>query len=139
MKAETEFTGSKDLVVEKLSYSDSTFWIDKAKTTGFSSVPENVWNFHICGYQVCEKWLKERTLSDEDIRHYHKIVVALNKTIRIMAEIDVVIEKHGGWSGAFNTQPKTESKPEKVMYFPKEESEFPLATEKKDEYGKKNQ
>lgn len=136
----TEFTGSKNPVVEKVSYSDSTVWIDKAKTIGFSGVPENVWNFHVGGYQVCEKWLKdrkERTLSAEDIQHYHKIVVALNETIRIMSEIDIVIEKHGGWPGAFNTQAKSESKPEKVMYFPKEESEFPLAAEKKDEYGNK--
>ena len=29
------------------------------------------------------------------------IVVALSETIRIMAEIDEVIEAHGGWPGAF--------------------------------------
>ena len=23
-------------------------------------MPEAVWNFHIGGYQVCEKWLKDR-------------------------------------------------------------------------------
>ncbi|MDA2937207.1 hypothetical protein MYX75_02960 [Acidobacteria bacterium AH-259-A15] len=63
------------------------------------------------GYQVCEKWLKDRqakggkkprpgrVLTDEDITHYQKIVVALNETIRIMGEIDEVIEEHGGWPG----------------------------------------
>ena len=44
-----------------------------------------------------------RTLSDEDVAHYQKIVVALNETICIMAEIDEVIEAHGGWPGAFRT------------------------------------
>jgi hypothetical protein len=29
--------------------------------------------------------------------------VALSETIRIMAEIDEVIEEHGGWPGAFQT------------------------------------
>ena len=29
------------------------------------------------------------------------IIVALSKTIRLMKEIDQVIEKHGGWPGAF--------------------------------------
>ncbi|MGB8145464.1 MAG: type ISP restriction/modification enzyme, partial [Chromatiaceae bacterium] len=61
-------------------------------------------HFHIGGYQVCEKWLKYRkgrTLSDDDIAHYHKIVVALNETIRLMQEIDAVIDQHGGWPGAF--------------------------------------
>jgi hypothetical protein len=44
-----------------------------------------------------------RVLTDEDITHYQKIVVALNETIRIMAEIDEVIEEHGGWPDAFVT------------------------------------
>ncbi len=73
----------------------------------FEGVPENVWNFHIGGYQVCEKWLKDRrgrVLSEEDIAHYQKIVVALKETIRLMAEIDKVIEAHGGWPGAFVTK-----------------------------------
>jgi type I restriction-modification system DNA methylase subunit len=91
-----------------------TVWLDsggkKAATTpgtcGFHGVPENVWNFHIGGYQVCEKWLKDRkgrTLTAEDIAHYQKIVVALSETIRLMAEIDEVIESHGGWPGAFQS------------------------------------
>ena len=60
-----------------------------------------MYNFHIGGYQVCQKWLKDRkgrTLSGEEIEHYPRIVVALNETIRIMKEIDEVIEEHGGWS-----------------------------------------
>ena len=105
--------GSGEFQVEQASYSDETVWIDKAKTRGFEGVPEEVWNFHIGGYQVCEKWLKDRqakggknprpgrVLTDEDVEHYQKIVVALSETIRIMAEIDEVIEAHGGWPGAF--------------------------------------
>lgn len=110
----TEFTGSSKLVT-KPGWADGTVWLDaggkKAATTpgssGFRGVPEQVWNFHIGGYQVCEKWLKDRkgrTLSAEDITHYHKIVVALSETIRLMAEIDQVIEAHGGWPGAFQTE-----------------------------------
>ncbi len=68
----------------------------------FDNLPEEVWNFHIGGYQVCYKWLYDRKkagrkLSAEDIDHYHKIVVTLSETIRIMAEIDETIEAHGGW------------------------------------------
>jgi predicted helicase len=76
-------------------------------TCYFEGVPENVWNFHVGGYQVCEKWLKDRrgrTLSDEDVLHYQRAVVALKETIRLMAEIDRVIEAHGGWPGAFVTK-----------------------------------
>ena len=116
-----QLEGSGDFQVEKVSYSEETVWIDKAKTRGFKGVPEEVWNFNIGGYQVCEKWLKDRqakggknprpgrVLTDEDIEHYQKIVVALSETIRIMSEIDEVIEEHGGWPGAFQTE-ESESK-----------------------------
>jgi hypothetical protein len=40
-------------------------------------------------------------LSDEDIAQYHKIVVALSETIRIIKEIDLVLEQHGGLQGAY--------------------------------------
>ena len=38
-----------------------------------------------------------RTLTAEDIAHYQRIVVALKETIRLMEEIDEVIEAYGGW------------------------------------------
>ena len=47
---------------------------------------------HIGGYQVCDKWLKDRkgrTLSLDDIRHYcKKVVTAIEETIKIQKEID---------------------------------------------------
>ena len=109
----TLVVGSGDFQVEKISYTNDTVWIDKAKTKGFQCIPENIWNFHFGGYQVCHKWLKDRgpkkgkpgaVLTKEDIDHYQKIIVAISETIRIMAEIDEVIEEHGGWPGAFVTE-----------------------------------
>jgi hypothetical protein len=100
----TEFIGGCNPEIKKISWSRDTVWVDKAQTLGFRGVPEAVWNFHIGGYQVCEKWLKDRkgrTLSKDDIAHYQKIVVALAETIRLMKEIDEIIEAHGGWPGAF--------------------------------------
>ena len=103
-KPVTEFIGGRTPEVEKVSWSKNTVWIDKAQTIGFKGVREDVWNFHIGGYQVCEKWLKDRKarkLSKDDITHYQKVVVALSETIRLMKEIDEAIEKHGGWPRAF--------------------------------------
>jgi predicted helicase len=100
------YTGTKNPQVEKPTYSRKTVWLDKEQTCGFTYVPEAVWEFHIGGYQVCEKWLKDRkgrTLSKDDIAHYNKIVVALSETIRLMEKIDEVIDEHGGWPGAFVT------------------------------------
>jgi hypothetical protein len=96
----TELRGSRNPAVEKVSWSKNTVWLDKDQTIGFMGVREDVWNFHIGGYQVCEKWLKDRKgriLTKDDLNHYQKVVVALNETIRLMKEIDQVIEKHGGW------------------------------------------
>ena len=115
----TTYTGPRNPEVGRVGWSDGTVWLDAGKTNareghhatkpgtlGFGGVPEEVWDFYIGGYQVCHKWLKDRkgrTLSDEDLAHYQKIVVALNETIRIMAEIDEVIGAHGGWPDAFQT------------------------------------
>jgi len=90
----TEFPQKGDNIVEKVQYTDKDkrVWINKAQY--FSGVPKAVLEFHIGGYQVCEKWLKDRKgrkLSYEDIQHYQKIVVALKETIRLMAEIDKLI------------------------------------------------
>ncbi len=90
-------------------YQDGKVYLDtsqRKRSSYFDGVPEEVWNFHIGGYQVCHKWLYDRrgkrgepgrTLTAEDIAHYQRIVVALKETIRLMEEIDEVIEAHGGW------------------------------------------
>ena len=70
------------------------------KTQYFEGVPPEVWDFHIGGYQVCHKWLKDRQgrkLAYDDLEHYQKTIKALAETIRLMAEIDAVIGSHGGW------------------------------------------
>jgi len=55
----------------------------------FDGVRVTVWEFMVGGYQVCEKWLKDRrgrALSYEDIVHYQKVVVALGETIGLMGK-----------------------------------------------------
>ncbi len=49
------------------------------------------WQYQIGGYQVCGKWLKDRkgrTLSLDDIKHYCRVVTALQKTIEIQKALD---------------------------------------------------
>jgi predicted helicase len=110
----TTYTGPPNPEVGRVDWSEENVWLDTLAsrkgnvasrgTMGFRGVPEAVWNFHIGGYQVCEKWLKDRKgriLSEDDIGHYQKIIIAIRETIRIMGEIDEVIEEHGGWPSAF--------------------------------------
>jgi predicted helicase len=78
-------------VVGKIKYDKGKVFINE--TQYFEGVPEVVWNFYIGGYQPAQKWLKDRKdreLQVEDIKHYLKIVVALNETDRLMKEIDKV-------------------------------------------------
>ncbi|MFH1010871.1 MAG: type ISP restriction/modification enzyme, partial [bacterium] len=83
-------------IIEKVRYVDiqRQVWINKKQY--FEGVPHEVWEFHIGGYQVAQKWLKDRkgrTLSSDDREHYRKIIAALAGTIRLMQEIDKVIPK----------------------------------------------
>ncbi|AIE76082.1 type ISP restriction/modification enzyme [Synechocystis sp. PCC 6714] len=94
-KVITEFTeiGDRTVAPGHPKYSDGKVNINK-QGDGFVGVPEEVWNFYVGGYQVCQKWLKDRkgrVLSDEDILHYQKIVVALQETIKLMQLIDEAI------------------------------------------------
>lgn len=51
-------------------------------------------------------------LSDADMLHYRRITVPLRETISLMAEIDKVIEQHGGLLDAFaSTSPKADDIP----------------------------
>lgn len=57
----------------------------------FGPVSKEVWEYQTGGYQVLNKWLKDRrgrTLSSDEIKIYCKIVSALSKTIEIQKEID---------------------------------------------------
>lgn len=114
-------------------YDKGRVYLDTSLKKGssyFDGIPEDVWNFHIGGYQVLYKWLYDRrgkrgqpglTLTPEDIEHYQKIVVALKETMRLMEEIDEVIEEHGGWPYAFLDEKKENPQNFEVTQEPSEE------------------
>ena len=94
------FPESGNNTVEKIRYSEPQrrVWINK--TQYFEGVPREVWKFHVGGYQVCEKWLKDRKgrqLQYDDLSHYQNIVSSLSETISIMEQIDEEIEERGGF------------------------------------------
>ncbi len=78
-----------DIVEIKPELKDGKVFINNEQY--FGDVPEIAWNFWIGGYQPAQKWLKDRkgrTLTDDDIEHYQKIILSLSETERIMKEID---------------------------------------------------
>ncbi len=59
----------------------------------FEGLEENIWQYQIGGYQVCNKWLKDRTgriLSLDDVKHYCKVATAIERTINIQKSIDEI-------------------------------------------------
>jgi len=93
----TKYPVTGDNSVEKVTYDENNQRVYISKTQYFEGVPLEVWEFHIGGYQVCQKWLKDRkgrTLSYDELSHYQKVIVALKETTRLMAEIDTSIP---GW------------------------------------------
>ena len=117
----TSCTVSVGCRVQKIAYENETVTIDENKSKGFDGIPSSVWEFKIGAYQPLQKWLKDRKakggknprpgrkLTHEDIEHYQKMVVAIRETIRLMGEIDEVIDQHGGWPDAFVTEPLQDS------------------------------
>lgn len=98
--------------VGRVRFSETTgkgrVWLNEERYC--EEVPAEVWTFSIGGYRPAEKWLKDRkgrTLTEEDLGHYRRIIAAIGEMIRRMAEVDGVIEAHGGWPGAF--EPREES------------------------------
>ena len=87
------FEGAGNGVVGTPRYEDDKVWI--SGTQYFTDVPAEVWEYEIGAYQVCEKWLKDRKekrLSHAEVRQYRGILVAIAETLRVMREIDGVLE-----------------------------------------------
>ena len=100
----TSYPVAGDSTVEKIRYQEplgdikGRVWING--TQYFDGVPKEVWEFHVGGYQVCDKWLKDRKgrqLSYDDLTHYQHVVSVLAETIRLMAAVDEAINENGGW------------------------------------------
>ncbi|MDP3025380.1 MAG: type ISP restriction/modification enzyme, partial [candidate division Zixibacteria bacterium] len=88
------FQGKGENKVEKVRYENSKVFINKEQY--FEGMTPEIWQYQIGGYQVCEKWLKDRKgrkLSLDDIKHYCKIVTSLQKTVEIQKAIDEIYLK----------------------------------------------
>ncbi|MBE9565487.1 MAG: hypothetical protein IMF16_01910, partial [Proteobacteria bacterium] len=93
-EVEAALIGEGKNVVERVRYDGNEHRVYVNKTQYFADVPSDVWSFKVGGYQVCEKWLKDRKgrpLSYDDQEHYTKVTVALRETLRLMQEIDDAI------------------------------------------------
>ncbi len=86
--------------VDKVVYKESRVYINA--TQYFEPVSPEIWEYHIGGYHVAEKWLKDRKhriLSTDEIIHYEKVITALHKTMEVQVKIDEIYEEVGSKFG----------------------------------------
>jgi predicted helicase len=85
-----KYQGSSDNDrVEKITYKEDEQRIYINKDKYFEGIAPEVWNYHIGGYQVLNKYLKDRKGRNMvDAPHYCRIVTALSKTLKIQKKID---------------------------------------------------
>jgi hypothetical protein len=88
--AKYQGSGTNDRI-EKVTYKedDQRIYINNDKY--FEGIAQNVWNYYIGGYQVLQKYLKDRKNRNmDDAPRYCRIVTALSKTIEIQKQIDEI-------------------------------------------------
>ncbi len=83
-------SGTNDRI-EKVTYKEDEQRIYINNDKYFEGIAPNVWNYYIGGYQVLQKYLKDRKGRNmDDAPRYCRIATALSKTIEIQEEIDTI-------------------------------------------------
>jgi predicted helicase len=88
-----KFQETGDKRVDKIKYDKEGERVYINNDQYFEGLEENIWQYYIGGYQVCNKWLKDRkgkVLSLNDIKHYCKVATAIKHTINIQKSIDEI-------------------------------------------------
>ncbi|GBE27809.1 hypothetical protein BMS3Bbin03_01738 [bacterium BMS3Bbin03] len=86
-------SGNNDRI-EKVNYREEEQRIYINKDKYFEGIAPEVWNYHIGGYQVLHKYLKDRKGRIlDDAPRYCRIITALSKTMEIQKKIDEVYPK----------------------------------------------
>ncbi len=77
--------------IEKIDYQESEQRIYINNEKYFEGITPEVWNYYVGGYQVLSKYLKDRKgRIMDDAPHYCRIVTAIQKTIEIQKQIDIL-------------------------------------------------
>ncbi len=89
-----KFEGGANDVIEKPSHDEENRLVFINNTKYFEGISTEVWNYHIGGYQVMEKYLKDRRGRQmTDPATYCKIATAIHHTIKIQKQLDGLYNK----------------------------------------------
>ena len=85
-------SGNNDLIT-KIKYDEKSMRIFINSDKYFDNILPELWNYHIGGYQVLYKYLKDRRGQQmNDPRPYSRIVTAIDKTISLQKQIDKIYD-----------------------------------------------
>jgi predicted helicase len=90
-----KFQGTGDKRVDKIKYDKKGERVYINNDQYFEGLEENVCQYQIGGYQVCNKWLKDRkgkVLSLDDIKHYCKVATAIDNRFLIITILELILE-----------------------------------------------
>jgi len=93
LKTTTSYPIAGSNKVENVRFVDEKIYINNQQF--FENISLEAYEFFIGGYQVLQKYLKDRKnkiLTFEEILHYQKIIAALKQTIILSGEIDKILE-----------------------------------------------
>jgi type I restriction-modification system DNA methylase subunit len=85
------FEGEGDGQIQVVRYEPSSQRVYINRSQYFEPVPLQVWTYQIGGYQVLEKYLKDRRGRRlEDPVHYLRVATAISLTLEVQADIEAV-------------------------------------------------
>jgi hypothetical protein len=85
------FEGEGDGQIQGVRYEPSSQRVYISRSQYFEPVPLQVWAYQIGGYQVLEKYLKDRKGRRlEDPVHYLRVATAISLTLEVQADIEAV-------------------------------------------------
>ena len=90
-KSAIKFHGRGDRRIDKPEYDSEKKLVKINPKQYFGSLSDKIWQYQIGGYQVMDKWLKDRKgkcLGLKDIKHYCKMATALKETVAAQKKID---------------------------------------------------
>jgi predicted helicase len=77
--------------IEQVLYDEKELRVYINKEKYFDNISAEIWNYQIGGYQVLQKYLKDRKgRIMDDSRYYCRVVTALDKTIQIQKDLDEI-------------------------------------------------
>lgn len=92
----SKYEGKGDDKIQKRDYHEASRRLYINDSQYFDGLASEVWNYYVGGYQVLDKWLKDRggrVLSPEEQFHFRKMIASLAYTIEVQKRIDKLYPK----------------------------------------------